>query len=71
MLEHLSNNPNVLRSYSRQHFRGDVSEATFLNGTFDLCYTRGKPLRHPMLNDRLPKATEVRVYPKSAHVRVI
>ena len=24
-----------------------------------------------MLNDRLPKATEVGVYPRSAHVRVI
>ena len=33
-------------------------------GNFDL-WTKGRPLKHPILNDRLPKATEVRVYPKS------
>ena len=65
MLGRLSNNPNVLRSYSRQQFRGNLSEATLI---FE---TKGRPLKYPIPNDRLPKATEVGVYPRSAHVRVL
>ena len=65
MLGRLSNNPNVLRSYSRQQFRGNLSEATLI---FE---TKERQLKYPILNDCLSKATEVRVYPRSAHVRVI
>ena len=65
MLGRLSNNPNVLRSISRQQFRGNLSEATLI---FE---PKEQPLKYPILNDRLPKATEVGVYPRSAHVRVI
>ena len=32
--------------------------------------TRGQQLRLPMIDDRLPKATEVGIYPKSEHVQV-
>ena len=71
MLGRLSNNPNVLRSIIRgnnirgNHIRGNRSETTLI---FE---TKGQPLKHPILNERLPKATEVGAYPRSAHVRVI
>ena len=61
MLGRLSNNPNVLRS---------IFKATFPNGTFDL-WIKGRPLKHPILNDRFNEGYQVGVYPKSAHVRMI
>ena len=42
-----------------------LSEATLI---FE---TKERPLKYPIPNDRLPKATEVGVHPRSAHVRVI
>ena len=52
MLGHFSSNPKVLDQLSeatipRQPFRGN----------FDL-WTKGRSLKHPILNDRLPKATK-------------
>ena len=32
--------------------------------------TTGRPLKFPILHDRLSKATEVGIYPKSEHVQV-
>ena len=61
MLGRLSGDPNVLDHL----FEATISEATLI---FE---TKGRPLKYPILNDRLLKPTEVRVYPRSAHVRVI
>ena len=57
MLGRLNSNPNVLdqlfeATIPRQPFRGNHSEATF-----DL-WKKGRPLKHPILNDRLSKATK-------------
>ena len=61
MLGRLCSNPNVL---------DQSSEATIFEVTL-IFETKGRPLKYLIPNDRLPKATEAGVYPRSAHVRVI
>ena len=56
MLGRLSNNPDVLDQLIRgNNIRGNLSEATLI---FE---TKERPLKYPILNDHLSKATEVRV----------
>ena len=59
MLGCLSGNPNILDHFIR---------ANRFEATYDL-WTRGRPLKQPILNDRVRRQPSG-VYPKSAHVRV-
>ena len=65
MLGRLSGNPNVLNHL----FEAMIFEETILRQLM-IFWTRGRPLKRPILNDRLQRQPSG-VYPRSAHVRVI
>ena len=65
MLGRVSSNPNVLDQLSE----ATISKATIPRQLWFM--DKGRPLKHPILNDRFTEGNQVGVYPRSAHVLVI